>query len=63
MKEEQLTRSRDALAAECRRMPRMRLRKEHRFEGPDGPAGSYDAGAGRLPMLLGRLESERSYGS
>src|SRR5215212_1239566 len=38
VKEKELTRARDALAAERRRMPRMLVEKEYRFEGPDGPA-------------------------
>ena len=37
VKEKELTRARDALAAERRRMPRMAVEKEYRFEGPDGP--------------------------
>jgi len=37
VKEKELTRARDALAAERRRMPRLAVEKEYRFEGPDGP--------------------------
>ena len=33
VKEKELTRARDALAAERRRMPRMAVEKEYRFEG------------------------------
>jgi predicted dithiol-disulfide oxidoreductase (DUF899 family) len=33
VKEKELTRSRDALAAERRRMPRMAVEKDYRFEG------------------------------
>jgi predicted dithiol-disulfide oxidoreductase (DUF899 family) len=38
VKEKELTRSRDALAADRRRMPRMAVEKDYRFGGPDGPA-------------------------
>ena len=34
VKEKELTRARDALAAERRRMPRMAVEKDYRFEGP-----------------------------
>ena len=36
VKEKELTRARDALAAERRRMPWMAVEKEYRFEGPKG---------------------------
>ena len=39
VKEKAHTRARGALAAERRRMPRMAVEKDYRFEGPDGPAG------------------------
>ena len=42
VKHKQLTRARDALAAECRPMPRMAPEKEYRFDRPDGPAGGTD---------------------
>ena len=38
VKEKELTRARDALAAERRRMPRMAVEKPYAFEGPNGPA-------------------------
>ena len=34
VKEKELTRARDALAAERRRMPRMAVDKDYAFEGP-----------------------------
>ena len=57
VKEKELTRARDALAAERRRMPRMAVEKDYRFEGPDGPASLLDLFDGpppadRLPLLL-----------
>jgi len=42
VKEKELTRARDALAAERRRMPRMAVQKGYRFDGPDGPASLLD---------------------
>ena len=38
VKEKALTRARDALAAERRRMPWMAVDKEYQFEGPEGKA-------------------------
>jgi hypothetical protein len=38
VKEKELTRARDALAAERRRMPWLAVDKEYRFEGPAGQA-------------------------
>ena len=40
VKEKALTRARDALAAERRRMPWMAVEKAYRFDGPEGPAPS-----------------------
>ena len=57
VKEKELTRARDALAAERRRMPRMAVEKQYAFEGPDGKVSLLDLfdgrrAAGRLPLLL-----------
>ena len=38
VKEKAMTRARDALAAERRRMPRMAVENRYAFDGPDGPA-------------------------
>jgi predicted dithiol-disulfide oxidoreductase (DUF899 family) len=54
VKEKELTRARDALAAERRRMPRMAVEKEYRFEGPDGPAGLEDLFEGRSQLIVYR---------
>ena len=43
VKEKELTRARDALAAERRRMPRMEVEKDYRFEGPNDPASLLDS--------------------
>jgi predicted dithiol-disulfide oxidoreductase (DUF899 family) len=55
MKEKELTRARDALAAERRRMPRMAVEKEYRFEGPDGPASLLDLFEGRRQLIVYRF--------
>ena len=55
VKEKELTRARDALAAERRRMPRMAVEKEYRFEGPDGPASLLDLFAGRRQLIVYRF--------
>jgi predicted dithiol-disulfide oxidoreductase (DUF899 family) len=54
VKEKQLTRARDALAAERRRMPRMLVEKEYRFEGPNGPASLLDLFGGRRQLIVYR---------
>ena len=38
VKEKAATRARDALAAERRRLPMVRIQKDYVFEGPDGKA-------------------------
>jgi predicted dithiol-disulfide oxidoreductase (DUF899 family) len=55
VKEKELTRARDALAAERRRMPRMAVEKDYRFEGPDGPASLLDLFDGRRQLIVYRF--------
>jgi predicted dithiol-disulfide oxidoreductase (DUF899 family) len=55
VKEKELTRARDALAAERRRMPRMAVEKDYRFEGPDGPASLPDLFEGRRQLVVYRF--------
>jgi predicted dithiol-disulfide oxidoreductase (DUF899 family) len=52
VKEKELTRARDALAAERRRMPWMAVEKEYRFEGADGPASLLDLFDGRRQLIV-----------
>ena len=54
VKEKELTRARDALAAERRRMPRMAVEKDYAFEGPDGPASLLDLFEGRRQLIVYR---------
>jgi predicted dithiol-disulfide oxidoreductase (DUF899 family) len=48
VKEKELTRACDALAAERRRMPWVAVEKPYRFEGPDGAASLVDLFGGHL---------------
>ncbi|HEX2292107.1 MAG TPA: DUF899 domain-containing protein [Gaiellaceae bacterium] len=51
-KEKEATRARDALAAERRRLPRVRIEKAYVFDGPDGKARLVDLFEGRRQLLL-----------
>ena len=55
VREKELTRARDALAAERRRMPRMAVEKDYRFDGPDGPASLLDLFDGRRQLIVYRF--------
>jgi predicted dithiol-disulfide oxidoreductase (DUF899 family) len=55
VKEKELTRARDRLAAERRRMPRLAVDKDYRFEGPDGAASLLDLFAGRRQLIIYRF--------
>jgi predicted dithiol-disulfide oxidoreductase (DUF899 family) len=55
VKEKELTRARDALAAERRRMPRMAVEKDYRFEGPGGAASLLDMFEGRRQLVVYRF--------
>jgi predicted dithiol-disulfide oxidoreductase (DUF899 family) len=51
-KEKQATRARDALAAERRRLPRVRIERDYVFEGRDRKASLVDLFDGRPQLLL-----------
>jgi predicted dithiol-disulfide oxidoreductase (DUF899 family) len=55
VKEKELTRARDALAAERRRMPRLAVDKDYEFDGPDGKASLTDLFAGRRQLVVYRF--------
>jgi predicted dithiol-disulfide oxidoreductase (DUF899 family) len=55
VKEKEQTRARDALAAQRRRMPRMAVEKDYRFEGPNGPASLLDLFDGRRQLVVYRF--------
>ena len=63
VKEKELTRARDALAAERRRMPRMAVEKDYRFEGPNGPASLADLFEGRRQLIVYRFFFEPGVGN
>ena len=54
VKEKELMRARDALAAERRRMPWMAVEQDYRFDGPDGPASLLDLFDGRRQLIVYR---------
>ena len=54
VKEKAFTRSRDALAAERRRMPWLAVEKRYEFEGPKGKVSLLDLFEGRRQLILYR---------
>jgi predicted dithiol-disulfide oxidoreductase (DUF899 family) len=54
LKEKQHTRARDALAAERRRMPWLRVERPYSFLGPDGPTDLPGLFAGRRQLIVYR---------
>ena len=53
-KEKALTRSRDALAAERRRMPWLAVDKKYEFDGPKGKVSLLDLFEGRHQLIVYR---------
>lgn len=54
VREKEVSRARDALAASRRRMPWQAVEKEYTFEGPDGAAGLLDLFQGRRQLIVYR---------
>ena len=54
VKEKELTRARDALAAERRRMPWLAVEKAYEFDGPKGRASLLDLFEGRRQLIIYR---------
>ena len=54
VKEKELTRARDALAAERRRMPWLAVGKDYEFDGPEGRASLLDLFDGRRQLIVYR---------
>ena len=52
VKEKAVTRARDALAAERRRMPWMAVEKAYEFDGPNGKASLLDLFDGRRQLIV-----------
>ena len=51
-REKEMTRARDRLNAERRRLPMVRITKAYVFEGPDGPVSLLDLFAGRQQLVM-----------
>ena len=51
-KEKELTQRRDALNAERRRLPMIKIEKDYRFEGPNGNASLLDLFEDRLQLVI-----------
>ncbi len=54
VKEKELTRARDALAAQRRRMPWLAVEKGYEFDGPEGKASLLDLFEGRRQLVIYR---------
>src|SRR3954465_7243385 len=54
VREKELTRASDRLAAERRRMPWLAVEKEYEFEGPEGKASLVDLFDGRRQLIVYR---------
>ena len=54
VQEKEVTRARDALAAERRRMPWVAVEKEYVFDGPEGKANLLDLFEGRRQLIVYR---------
>lgn len=55
VKEKEVTRARDALAAERRRMPWLKIEKDYEFEGPEGRVKLADLFEGRRQLVIYRF--------
>ena len=60
-KEKELTRARDALNAERRRLPMVEIDKDYVFEGPDGKASLLDLFEGRRQLIVGHFMFDPSW--
>src|SRR4051794_26012358 len=54
-KEKELTRRRDEVSAQRRRLPMVEITNPYRFEGPQGEAGLLDLFEGRLQLIVGHF--------
>ncbi len=54
-REKELTRQRDALNADRRRLPMVRIEKDYVFDGPDGEVRLLDMFQGRRQLILGHF--------
>jgi predicted dithiol-disulfide oxidoreductase (DUF899 family) len=63
VKEKELTRARDALAADRRRMPRVAVDKDYTFDSPRGRVGLLDLFEGRRQLVIYRFFFEPGVGT
>jgi predicted dithiol-disulfide oxidoreductase (DUF899 family) len=63
VKEKELTRARDALAAERRRMPRVEVEDRYRFDGPNGSVSLLGLFEGRSQLIVYRFFFEPGVGT
>jgi predicted dithiol-disulfide oxidoreductase (DUF899 family) len=61
VKEKELTRARDALNAERRRLPMVAIEKDYVFEGPEGSASLLDLFDGHLQLIVGHFMFDPSW--
>ncbi len=59
--EKELTRQRDALNAERRRLPMVEIEKDYVFQGPDGEARLLDLFEGRRQLIVGHFMFDPSW--
>src|ERR1700745_83206 len=62
VREKEVTRARDALAAQRRRMPWLPVEKEYAFDGPKGQASLLDLFEGRRQLIIYRAFFEPGVG-
>jgi predicted dithiol-disulfide oxidoreductase (DUF899 family) len=60
-REKELTRARDALNAERRRLPMVEIEKDYVFTGPDGKASLLDLFDGRRQLMVGHFMFDPSW--
>jgi predicted dithiol-disulfide oxidoreductase (DUF899 family) len=60
-KEKELTRARDALSADRRRLPMVRIEKDYTFAGPEGNVGLVDLFDGHLQLIVGHFMFDPSW--
>ncbi|MBW0115328.1 DUF899 domain-containing protein [Pseudonocardia abyssalis] len=54
-REKELTRARDAVNADRRRLPMVEITADYRFDGPDGEVGLLDLFEGRRQLMVGHF--------
>jgi len=63
VKEKEVSRARDTLAAQRRRMPWLAVDKPHEFDGPEGTVSLLDLFGGRRQLILKRIAISCDRGS